>query len=84
MLAASRAPQFAFVLLEPILDPGRLGQIVALNRGMNVTMAENESEAEAWLEVAAWRLEAVAAALWLPLRCVRDILRKNEIKRAMG
>ena len=46
------APQFAYVLLEPVLDPGRLGQTVALNRGMNVKMFDNERQAEQWLGIA--------------------------------
>jgi hypothetical protein len=42
-------PQFAYVLLEPILDPLRLGETVAVNRGMNVKAFTNTKEAMQWL-----------------------------------
>ena len=45
-------PQFAYVLLEPVLDPGRFGQIVALNRGMNLQVFDNLPDAEQWLDMA--------------------------------
>jgi len=45
-------PQFAYVMLEPVLDPMRLGETVAVNRGMNVKTFEDESEALEWLDVA--------------------------------
>lgn len=44
-------PQFAYVMVEPVLDPMRLGETVALNRGMNVKSFEDESEALDWLGV---------------------------------
>jgi hypothetical protein len=47
----AQAPQFAYVLLQPILDLARLGQIVALNRGMNVRAFDNMSAAERWLNL---------------------------------
>lgn len=43
------APQFAYVLLEPVLDPLRLGETVAVNRGMNVKAFDNLDEAVEWL-----------------------------------
>jgi hypothetical protein len=46
------APQFAYVLLEPVLDPRRFGQTVARNRGMNIEVFDNMNEAEHWLELA--------------------------------
>ena len=45
----ARPPKFAYVLLEPVLDSGRLGQTVAKNRGMNVQTFDNMSDAEYWL-----------------------------------
>lgn len=42
-------PRFAYVLKEPILDPGRFGETVARNRGMNVRAFRDPSEALAWL-----------------------------------
>lgn len=47
----AQAPRFAYVLEQPVLDPGRLGQNVAVKRGMNVMAFENLSEAERWLEL---------------------------------
>src|SRR5438477_1111110 len=46
---ASKPPQFAYILREPILDPLRLGETVAVNRGMNVKVFENHYEAIEWL-----------------------------------
>lgn len=40
---------FAYVLIEPVLDPKRLGETVALNRGMIVKAFENPEEALKWL-----------------------------------
>lgn len=42
-------PQFAYVLHEPLLDPLRLGETVAVNRGMNVKAFTNTKEATQWL-----------------------------------
>ena len=42
-------PQFAYVLHEPVLDPLRLGETVATNRGMNVKAFDNYAEAVQWL-----------------------------------
>jgi hypothetical protein len=43
------APKFAYVLHAPLLDPGRLGETVARNRGMSVRAFEDEQEALTWL-----------------------------------
>ena len=42
-------PQFAYVLHEPVLDPRRFGETVALNRGMWVKAFDDLDEAVAWL-----------------------------------
>ncbi len=42
-------PQFAYVLREPVLDPLRLGETVAANRGMNVKAFDNMEDATEWL-----------------------------------
>jgi hypothetical protein len=44
-------PQFAYIMVEPLLDPMRLGETVALNRGMNVKSFEDENEALEWLGI---------------------------------
>jgi len=44
-------PMFAYVLHEPVLDPMRLGETVALNRGMNVKVFDDYELAIAWLGV---------------------------------
>ena len=44
-------PQFAYVLEEPQLDPYRLGETVAVNRGVNLKAFDNHDEAFAWLEI---------------------------------
>jgi hypothetical protein len=48
----SPATQFAYVLEEPVLDPGRLGETVATNRGMFVKVFDNPEDALGWLEIA--------------------------------
>ena len=45
----SHAPRFAYVLTEPVGDPQRLGETVALNRGMVVKTFETPEEALGWL-----------------------------------
>src|SRR5262245_36109905 len=45
----SRAAQFAYVLQAPVLDPQRLGEIVAVNRGMWVKAFDNLADALGWL-----------------------------------
>src|SRR5262245_22545017 len=43
------APQFAYVLQKPILDPQRLGETVAVNRGMWVKAFAHLEDALRWL-----------------------------------
>ena len=43
------APRFAYVLREPMLDPERFGETVAVNRGMDVKAFDNPDEALRWL-----------------------------------
>jgi hypothetical protein len=45
-------PQFAYVLNEPVLDPLRLGQIVAKKRDMRVKAFDNLDDAIRWLHIA--------------------------------
>ena len=45
-----RVPRFAYVLERPVLDPRRLGENVAANRGMIIKVFENREEAIGWLE----------------------------------
>lgn len=42
-------PQFAYVLHEPLRDRTRLGETVAVNRGMNVKTFETPEDAIEWL-----------------------------------
>ena len=44
-------PRFAYVLRQPLRDPGRFGENVAVNRGMNVKTFEIPEAAFQWLEV---------------------------------
>jgi hypothetical protein len=44
--------QFAYVLEVPILDPGRFGETVAVNRGMYVKTFDNPDDALGWLGIA--------------------------------
>jgi hypothetical protein len=44
-------PRFAYVLLEPVLDPKRFGETVAVNRGMRVKVFGDVRQAEWWLGV---------------------------------
>lgn len=48
---ASLATQFAYVLKEPVLDPKRFGENVAVNRGMNTKVFDNPEDARQWLEL---------------------------------
>jgi hypothetical protein len=43
------APRFAYVIHEPLRDPRRYGETVAVNRGMNVRTFETPEEAFEWL-----------------------------------
>jgi hypothetical protein len=45
----SPATPFAFVLKEPVLDPEKFGETVAVNRGMRVKVFDNPEEALEWL-----------------------------------
>ena len=45
-----QVPQFAYVMNEPLRDPQRYGETVAVNRGMNVKTFETPEEAFEWLE----------------------------------
>ena len=47
-----RAAQFAYVLQEPVLDPQRFGETVAVNRGMWVKAFDNLEDAHGWLRLA--------------------------------
>jgi len=51
-LGLSRASQFAYVLQEPVLDPRRFGETVAVNRGMWVKVFDNLEDALGWLRLA--------------------------------
>ena len=42
-------PRFAYVLHEPLRDPTRFGETVAVNRGMNVKIFEAPENAIEWL-----------------------------------
>jgi hypothetical protein len=42
-------PRFAYVLHEPLRDPGKFGETVAVNRGMNIKVFENLEDAFEWL-----------------------------------
>ena len=42
-------PRFAYVIHEPLRDPRKFGETVAVNRGMNVKVFENLKDAFAWL-----------------------------------
>lgn len=48
----SPATQFAYVLTEPVLDPRRFGETVAVNRGMVVKAFDNLEDALGWLRIA--------------------------------
>ena len=43
-------PRFAYVIHEPLRDPQRFGETVAVNRGMNIKVFENLEGAFEWLE----------------------------------
>jgi len=51
-----RAPMFAYVLKEPVLDPQRFGESVATNRGMKVKAFDNMEDALGWLGLGSGRL----------------------------
>ena len=41
----------AFVGFPPLIDPGRFGETVAVNRGVNVKVMDDIEEAFRWLEI---------------------------------
>jgi hypothetical protein len=45
----SRSTRFAYVLHEPLRDPERFGENVAVNRGVDVRTFDNDHDALAWL-----------------------------------
>ena len=45
-----RAPRFAYLINEPLRDPRRYGETVAVNLGMTVKTFETPEEALEWLE----------------------------------
>ena len=47
----SPSTQFAYVLKEPILDPTRFGETVAVNRGMLVKEFDSPEDALRWLGI---------------------------------
>lgn len=49
--ARIEVPRFAYVLEEPVLDPNRFGETVAVNRGMRIKVFDNLKQAEWWLGV---------------------------------
>ena len=42
-------PRFAYVIHEPLRDPGRLGETVAVNRGMDLKVFETLEDAFEWV-----------------------------------
>jgi hypothetical protein len=48
----ARTTQFAYALEYPVLDPGRFGETVAVNRGMHVKAFDNLEDAIGWLGIA--------------------------------
>ena len=45
-------PRFAYVIHEPLRDPARLGETVAVNRGMIVKVFDTPEDAIEWLNKA--------------------------------
>ena len=45
------ASRFAYVLKEPLRDPRRFAETVAVNRGMNVKVFETPEDAFQWLDL---------------------------------
>lgn len=56
------ATPFAYVLKVPILDPGRLGETAAVNRGMRVKTFDNIGDALGWLGIAPANNPVIGAA----------------------
>ena len=47
----SPATAFAYVLREPVLDPEKFGETVAVNRGMHIRVFDNLEDALKWLAI---------------------------------
>jgi hypothetical protein len=47
----SSGTRFAYVLQEPVRDPERFGETVAVNRGMVVQTFDNDQDALGWLRM---------------------------------
>ena len=45
-------PRFAYVIHEPLRDPTRLGETVAVNRGMIIKVVDTPEDAIKWLNKA--------------------------------
>ena len=45
------ATQFAYVMVIPMRDPGKFGETVAVNRGMNMKVFDNPDDAFEWLGI---------------------------------
>ena len=58
-------PQFAYILIPPVLDPKRLGETVAVNRGMFVKAFDNLHDGLKWLGVDSGSLSASAGSSFL-------------------
>lgn len=56
-MALPKPPQFAYVLQEPVLDPMRFGETVAVNRGMHVKAFDDLEDAFLWLGVEKMRIK---------------------------
>jgi hypothetical protein len=48
---ASGPIRFAYVLKEPVLDPQKFGETVAVNRGMLIKVFDNLEDALQWLAI---------------------------------
>jgi hypothetical protein len=44
-------PWFAYVIHAALRDPGKFGETVAVNRGMNMKVFENLEDAFEWLDI---------------------------------
>ena len=56
------APRFAYVIHQPLRDPHRFGETVAVNRGMMVKTFETPQEAFEWLKLTPAKKPAAADA----------------------
>ena len=56
------APRFAYVIHQPLRDPHRFGETVAVNRGMIVKTFETPQEAFEWLKLTPAKKPAAADA----------------------